>query len=44
MIIFGGAGDLSARKLLPALFMAHSHGNLPGDTRILAIGRRDWTR
>ena len=29
MIIFGGAGDLSARKLLPALFMAHSHGNLP---------------
>ena len=44
MIIFGGAGDLSARKLLPALFMAHSHGNLPAETRILAIGRREWTR
>ncbi|BCF99322.1 hypothetical protein PPGU19_038910 [Paraburkholderia sp. PGU19] len=29
MIIFGGAGDLSARKLLPALYMAHTHGNLP---------------
>ncbi len=29
MIIFGGAGDLSARKLLPALYMAHLHCNLP---------------
>ncbi|MGH8780426.1 glucose-6-phosphate dehydrogenase [Paraburkholderia sp.] len=44
MIIFGGAGDLSARKLLPALYMAHLHGNLPADTRILAIGRRPWSR
>ena len=44
MIIFGGAGDLSARKLLPALYMAHLHGNLPASTRIIAIGRKDWTR
>ena len=44
MIIFGGGGDLSARKLLPALYMAHVHGNLPADTRILAIGRRPWSR
>jgi len=44
MIIFGGVGDLSARKLLPALYMAHLHGNLPPHTRIIAIGRRDWTR
>ena len=44
MIIFGGGGDLSARKLLPALYMAHLHGNLPPHTRILAIGRQDWTR
>src|SRR5262252_235256 len=44
MIIFGGAGDLSARKLLPALYMAHTHGNLPAETRILAIGRREWQR
>jgi glucose-6-phosphate 1-dehydrogenase len=44
MIIFGGGGDLSARKLLPALYMAHLHRNLPADTRIVAIGRRDWTR
>ena len=44
MIIFGGGGDLSARKLLPALYMAHLHGNLPPDTRILAIGRKSWSR
>jgi glucose-6-phosphate 1-dehydrogenase len=43
MIIFGGGGDLAARKLLPALYMAHLHGNLPADTRIIAVGRRDWT-
>ncbi len=44
MIIFGGGGDLSARKLLPALYMAHLHCNLPAETRILAIGRKNWTR
>ncbi|TDV13909.1 glucose-6-phosphate dehydrogenase [Paraburkholderia caballeronis] len=43
MIIFGGAGDLAARKLLPALYMAHLHRNLPPETRILAVGRRDWS-
>lgn len=44
IIIFGGGGDLSARKLLPALYMAHRHGNLPADTRITAIGRKDFSR
>ncbi|KKJ04969.1 glucose-6-phosphate dehydrogenase [Burkholderia gladioli] len=42
MIIFGGGGDLAARKLLPALYMAHLHRNLPAETRIIAVGRRDW--
>lgn len=42
MVIFGGAGDLSLRKLLPALFMAHSHGNLSGSTRIHVLGRQAW--
>ncbi|MBN3723220.1 glucose-6-phosphate dehydrogenase [Burkholderia sp. Ac-20379] len=42
MIIFGGGGDLAARKLLPALYMAHLHDNLPAETRIIAVGRRDW--
>ncbi|KAG0162026.1 hypothetical protein DFQ30_004418, partial [Apophysomyces sp. BC1015] len=44
MIIFGGGGDLSARKLLPALYMAYLHDNLPADTRIIAIGRKDFSR
>ncbi|RJF96169.1 glucose-6-phosphate dehydrogenase [Noviherbaspirillum saxi] len=44
MIIFGGAGDLSIRKLLPALYMAHLHGNLPASTRIIAIGRHAYDR
>jgi len=43
MVIFGGVGDLSLRKLLPALYMAHSHGNLPERTRIVALGRQAWT-
>jgi glucose-6-phosphate 1-dehydrogenase len=44
IVIFGGAGDLSFRKLLPALYMAHLHDKLQADTRIVAIGRQPWTR
>jgi glucose-6-phosphate 1-dehydrogenase len=42
--IFGGTGDLAWRKLLPALYMAHLHGRLPEQTRIIGIGRQDWDR
>jgi len=42
IVIFGGAGDLSFRKLLPALYMAHAHDKLSDDTRILAVGRQAW--
>ena len=44
MIIFGGMGDLAMRKLLPALYMAFLHGNLPPTTRILSTGRQDFNR
>ncbi len=44
MIIFGGMGDLAMRKLLPALYMAHLHGNLPAATRIISTGRQDFGR
>ena len=43
IVIFGGAGDLSFRKLLPALYMAHLHGKLDETARIIAIGRQNWT-
>ena len=42
LVIFGGVGDLSLRKLLPALYMAHLHNNLPAQTRIHALGRQPW--
>ncbi|MDO9570745.1 MAG: glucose-6-phosphate dehydrogenase [Hydrogenophaga sp.] len=44
LVIFGGVGDLSVRKLLPALYMAHLHNNLPAATRIHALGRQVWER
>lgn len=44
MTIFGGMGDLAMRKLLPALYMAYLHGNLPASTRILSTGRQDFDR
>jgi len=37
-VIFGGTGDLSRRKLIPALFNLHLTGCLPEKTMILAIG------
>jgi glucose-6-phosphate 1-dehydrogenase len=39
LIIFGGTGDLSTRKLLPALFQLHRHGLADGLQRIIATGR-----
>jgi glucose-6-phosphate 1-dehydrogenase len=44
IVIFGGAGDLSVRKLLPALYMAHQHGRLEAGCRIIGVGRQDWDR
>jgi len=44
MTIFGGMGDLAMRKLLPALYMAYLHGNLPASTRILSTGRQEYDR
>jgi glucose-6-phosphate 1-dehydrogenase len=44
IVIFGAVGDLSFRKLLPALYMAHLHGRLEPGTRIVGVGRQAWTR
>jgi glucose-6-phosphate 1-dehydrogenase len=43
LVLFGGTGDLTWRKLMPALFQAHRHGTLPPGGRILAIGRSAYT-
>ena len=39
LIIFGASGDLSARKLFPALFQLDRAELLPSDLRITAIAR-----
>ena len=44
LVIFGGVGDLSLRKLLPALYQAHQHHHLPAATRIHVLGRQAWDR
>ncbi|CAN5120390.1 glucose-6-phosphate dehydrogenase [soil metagenome] len=44
LVIFGGSGDLSMRKLLPALYMCHIDDNLPNRTRVFCLGRSDWDR
>ena len=39
LILFGGTGDLTWRKLMPALFQAWRHHKLPAQGRILAVAR-----
>ena len=43
MAIFGATGDLTARKLLPALFGLHQGGYLPAELVIIGVGRRAKT-
>ncbi len=43
LVIFGGAGDLSLRKLLPALFHRDRDGQLTDNSRIIAVGRSPST-
>jgi len=43
MVIFGGTGDLTHRKLMPALYNMLLDGLLPKHFRVVAIGRRDKT-
>jgi glucose-6-phosphate 1-dehydrogenase len=38
-VVFGGTGDLAARKLLPALYLRDRDGQLPPETRIVALSR-----
>lgn len=52
LVFFGGTGDLTWRKLMPALFQAFRHGKLPEGGRILAVARdempderyREWLK
>lgn len=42
-IIFGVTGDLTKRKLIPALYELSQEGRIPGKLRIVGFARRPWT-
>ncbi len=43
LVIFGGTGDLSMRKLLPALYRRDADGQIPPPARIIGLARADQT-
>ena len=43
IIIFGASGDLTARKLIPALYHIRKEKQMPEDFRIIGFARRDKT-
>ena len=43
LVVFGGTGDLSMRKLLPALYHSDVEGRLAPETRIIAMSRGGLT-
>ena len=43
LVIFGGAGDLTRRKLVPALYDLRVKGHLPKQFAVIGIARREMT-
>jgi glucose-6-phosphate 1-dehydrogenase len=43
IVIFGATGDLTARKLLPALFNLMIEGALPDQFSVVGFARRPWS-
>ncbi len=42
IVIFGATGDLTARKLMPALYRLGASGYLPKEFAIVGVARRPW--
>jgi glucose-6-phosphate 1-dehydrogenase len=42
VVIFGVTGDLTRRKLIPAIYELYKSGRIPGDLHIIGFARRDW--
>jgi glucose-6-phosphate 1-dehydrogenase len=40
VVIFGASGDLTKRKLLPALYHLEQAGNLPSNFAVVGVARR----
>jgi glucose-6-phosphate 1-dehydrogenase len=43
IVIFGASGDLTSRKLVPALFQLFQKGRLPKETRVVGVSRTPHT-
>lgn len=43
IVIFGASGDLTQRKLVPALFSQFRKGRLPSGVRVVGFARRPYT-
>jgi len=43
IVILGATGDLTSRKLMPALFSLYRNGGLPKPFLIVGCGRTQWT-
>ncbi len=44
LVVFGGTGDLAQRKLMPALYHRHCDEQMPAESRIIGISRRDYSK
>ena len=42
MVIFGASGDLTERKLIPALYHLTAGGHLPVEFSVIGVARRKW--
>lgn len=43
LVIFGGSGDLTKRKLIPSLYQLYKQGKMPQRFAILGVGRTSYT-
>lgn len=43
VVIFGASGDLTSRKLIPALYRLHQKGRLPNGTSIVGVSRTSYS-
>jgi Glucose-6-phosphate 1-dehydrogenase len=43
IVIFGASGDLTHRKLIPALFSLYQRGKLPEKTNVVGFARRQYS-
>ncbi len=43
IVIFGASGDLTQRKLVPALYHLRRERRIPPETTIVGVARRDWS-